>query len=195
MDFSRRWIVSDAAYHEAGHAIMASLAWHHAKPQPHRDTTLAVKYVAVTEEKPNCSSGICFGPMIYHNEVDRDHMARDCMEWQVLMYMAGGIAEVIHFRIGHKTGILKAVLRQNKTGVSKDRAGWNVVLGDLRKLTGSRPSAHRLAERAKQLLLENWAAVETLAEELMDTGRVEGERVEQIFNQHCRNACLHVDMS
>ena len=31
---SRSWMVSDAAYHEAGHAIMASLAWRHAKPLP-----------------------------------------------------------------------------------------------------------------------------------------------------------------
>ena len=102
------------------------------------------------------------------------------------MYMAGGIAEVIHFRISHKTGVLKAVLRHSKIGVSDDKACWNVVLDDLRKLTGRRPSAHELAERAKQLLLENWAAVERLAEELMDAGRIEGERVEQIFNQCCR---------
>ncbi len=54
------------------------------------------------------------------------------------------------------------------------------ALGDLRRLTGYPFEPRDFVGRALDMLTEHWPAVEAVAMALLDQGRVEGERVEEI---------------
>ena len=56
------------------------------------------------------------------------------------------------------------------------------MLGDLRRLTGHRLDAQHFAQRTLALLLDNWCAVEALAQALINHRRIEGARIEAIID-------------
>ena len=99
-------------------------------------------------------------------------------ERQVIIHLAGGIAEAIHCGERRKHEVLRFAKLNCNADVDLRRAA--AVLTDLRKLTGRRYGEQDLAEQALALLLMHWPAVEVLAAALIENRRIEGERVEQI---------------
>jgi hypothetical protein len=126
--------------------------------------------------------GSCISPDIYSTRWPIGCIAepyRDLMEWQVVVELAGGIAEAIHRGERRKQAVLAFAESNCNTDVDLKRAA--AVLADLRRLTGRRYDEQRFAGRALALLLTHWAAVDALAFELIEKRRVEGERVEAII--------------
>ena len=77
---------------------------------------------------------------------------RDPMERQVVIELAGGVAEAIYRSERRKEEVLRFAIRHCCIGTDLKRA--RAVLGDLRRLTGVRFDAQPFAERARALLLD-----------------------------------------
>ena len=105
---------------------------------------------------------------------------RDPMERQVVIELAGGVAEAIYRGERRKEEVLRFAIRHCCIGTDLKRA--RAVLGDLRRLTGVRFDAQPFAERARALLLTHWRAVTALASALVEDRRIEGDRVEAIID-------------
>ena len=170
-----------AAHHEAGHAVATILGWRTAR-QPKPVPRPAVKFVEITEVEGGRWGGLWFSPQIYttqwpaHLRINREF--REAMEWQIICDLAGPVAEAIHR--GRRRGLLHFAF--HNCGSDGDFERSNAVLIDLRELTGRQFTEWPFGTRARKLLLAYWPAVTALAEELMQTKRIDGERVEQIFD-------------
>jgi hypothetical protein len=170
-----------AAYHEAGHTVTSLLAFRTAKlpmPPPER----IIKFVEIfIEAGPAQWGGQCFGPNIYATQWPKgriDWKYRDAMEWQIVIDLAGGIAEAISRGERRKKEVFW--FATFKCACRDDLKNAAAVVADLRKLTGRQYGERRFAHRARDLLLANWQAVEVLADALVDTNRIEGDQVERI---------------
>ena len=138
-------------------------------------------YVEIIEDTPGQWSGNCFGLDIYSTAWSEDRIAehyRDLMERQVVIELAGGVAEAIYRGERREEEVLRFAIRHCCIGTDLKRA--RAVLGDLRRLTGVRFDAQPFAERARALLLTHWRAVTALASALVEDRRIEGDRVEAI---------------
>jgi hypothetical protein len=174
-----------AAHHEAGHAVATMLAFRTAR-LPMRPPERIIKFIEITAEGSNAQrGGLCFGPNIYAIEwpearIDRAY--RDVMEWQIVIDLAGGIAEAISRGERRKKEVFWFAVFNCACGDDLKNAA--AILADLRKLTGHRYGERRFAERARDLLLANWPAVDALASALVGAERIEGDQVEKIVGPH-----------
>jgi hypothetical protein len=91
------------------------------------------------------------------------------MEAQVIVELAGGIAEAIHRGERRKQEVLAFATRQ-------------------RRLTGYRLDAQHFADRTLTMLEAHWPAVEAVATALIEDRRIEGERVERIIDHSIERA-------
>ena len=101
---------------------------------------------------------------------------RDAMERQVCIHLSGGISEAI--LRGVRGG--REALRFAESSMGVDLTKAEEVLRDIFRLTGYRVGPQHYADRTLDTLTEHWPAVEAMAMALLDQGRIEGERVEQI---------------
>ena len=135
-----------------------------------------VRSVEIAECTPGQWVGNCVGTNIYSAEWDIACIAprfRPLMEAQVVIHLAGGVAEAI-FR-GERRAREALAFAVNHCSMDTDLERAAAVLGDLRRLTGYRLDAQHFAERTLALLLTNWCAVEALASALVVSKRIEGE--------------------
>ena len=170
------------AYYEAGHAVAIVAAFRNAGWLPRAPPALPVRCVEITEEASGQWSGCCFGSDIYSMKWPIECIApryRDLMERQVVIELAGGIAEAI-FR-GERRGreVLAFAMRHCDMDGDLQRAAD--VLAELRRLTGYLFEPRDFVDRSLTMMLEHWLAVTALATELVDDRRIEGDRVEQII--------------
>ena len=129
------------------------------------------------------TGGNCFGANIYSVRWPVKSIAepfRDLMESQVVIELAGGIAEACHRGERRRRAIL--AFAESHCAIDADLERAAAVLGDLFRLTGVRYDAQPFAERALALLSANWCAVTALASALVEDRRIEGERVEAIID-------------
>jgi hypothetical protein len=171
--------ISAAAHHEAGHALAIVAAFRDAVWLPRPPPLLPVTYVEIVESPGE--TGGCVGANIYSVRWPIDCIAppfRPLMEAQVIIELAGGGAEAFH-RGAPPHEVLSFATAHCAIDVDLDRAA--AVLGDLRRLTGCRLDAQPFAERTLALLLDNWRAVEALADELIAYRRIEGPHVAAII--------------
>jgi hypothetical protein len=170
-----------AAYHEAGHAVATMLAFRTAR-LPMRPPERIIKYIEITVEGSNAQwDGLCFGPNIYAvqwPEARIDWIYREAMEWQIMIDLAGGIAEAISRGERRKKKVFWFAVFN--CGCRDDLKTAAAVVADLRKLTGRQHGERRFGERVFALLLAYWAAVDALASALVDAERIEGDQIEKI---------------
>jgi hypothetical protein len=100
------------------------------------------------------------------------------MQWQIVIELAGGIAEAIHRGERRRREILAFAETDCIMEIDLQRAA--AVLGDLFRLTGRHYDEQPFAERALAVLLTHWKAVEALALALVKDRRIESTRIEQI---------------
>ena len=157
------------------------LAFRRAKWLPNPMPRSLISYVEMIEDTPGEWSGNCVSQDIYSPTWSLDRIAEilpPLMEAQIVIEMAGGIAEAIHR--GERNQPFWFATRH--CGTSTDRQRATAVLTDYYHLTGQRVEKRVFAERASRLLLANWFAVDALATELIaQHGRLEGDQVERII--------------
>lgn len=171
------------AYHEAGHAIAITMAFRTAKWLPYPPPLPPVKFVEIIDHGSGRLGGNCFGADIYSVRWPVKSIAepfRDLMESQVVIELAGGIAEACHRGERRRRAIL--AFAESHCAIDADLERAAAVLGDLFRLTGVRYDAQPFAERALALLSANWCAVTALASALVEDRRIEGDRVEAIID-------------
>ena len=183
-----RTTLRSAAHHEAGHAVMAVVAFRTAKFLTNPSSPL-IGFVEIgPSTQKNVWAGLVERSSIYpdkwpaYKRITWDH--RDAMEWEITVYLAGGIAEAIYRGERRKKHVLRFAMLNS--GCDEDCASIAAVLADLRKLTGRRHGEQRFAERALALLLKHWPAVEALALALIDQGHIKGDEVEAIIGPHLK---------
>jgi hypothetical protein len=175
------------AYHEAGHAVATLLGFGTVRlPEGQRPPAMPIKAIEVfTPENPHLDrlDGICHSQSTYSSAWPAEHRIaiewREAMEWNIVIFQAGGIAEAIYRGERRKHNILRFAMRH--CGCSLDQMKVEATLADLHTLTGRRHSEHRFVERTRALLLMNWPAIRALAEALTEAKRLEGEQVDAII--------------
>jgi hypothetical protein len=103
------------------------------------------------------------------------------MEAQIVIELAGGVAEAIYRGERRPREILRFAKANCCVGIDLEHA--KPLLGDLFHLTGVHYGEQPFAERALALLLAHWPAVEALASALIEDRRIEGHWVERIIDQ------------
>jgi hypothetical protein len=169
-----------AAYHEAGHAVATLLAFRTAR-LPMSPPKSIIKFVEIYIDGAAQWGGLCFGPNIYATQWPEGRINwkyRDAMEWQIVIDLAGGIAEAISRGERRKKEVF--LFAACNCACDDDLKNAAAVLADLRKLTGRRYGGRRFADRARNLLLASWPAVDVVASALVETNRMEGAQVERI---------------
>jgi hypothetical protein len=174
------------AYHEAGHAVAAVLAFRHCqrpKPPPRQ----AVSYIEIAARKAGRHPvlGCCDNRPIYSTKWQASRRIRpqwqEAMEWEIVINIAGGISEAIHCgESSQKAALWRAMISGS---AFLDFVEIDRVLADLHELTGrriERPAVYRrYAARAMKLLKANWNAVEAIVAVLIRDGRIDGAAIEQ----------------
>lgn len=177
-------LLSAIAYHEAGHAVTTMLAFRFART-PNPSPPLAVKLLSIVEEEEGRWSGCCFGPDIYSTQWPIERIApewREAMEWQIVISLAGGIAEAIHRGERNQRNIFWYAAFN--CGTDKDLEHAEIILADLRKLTGRQYTEQRFAKRALNLLKANWTAVSTMATILANELVIPGDKLEELVGNN-----------
>jgi hypothetical protein len=167
------------AYHEAGHAVAHVMAYREAhlpdlKPAP------SVKYARIIREDVGKASGICYGSRVYRPEYAArlpDWRWGHAMEWEIVINMAGGVAEAIYRGERRQREVMWFALMN--CGTEGDLDDAEVVLADLNRLTRRRYGLQRFTIRALKLLLANWDAVEVIAATLIRDQHVDGAEIER----------------
>ena len=180
----RRAMASEAraatAYHEAGHAVAIVLANRNAHLPPEDGLGIEFAEIVVAPDG-KAWGGTCFGSEVYNPAYVTRLPSwdwRDAMEWQIIMNMAGGIAEAIHRGERRQRHVFQFAMLN--CGVHLDLADADNVLADLRTLTGHRFRLERYARRALKLTLANWTAVEAIAAVLIRDMHIEGSAIEKL---------------
>jgi hypothetical protein len=111
-----------AAFHESGHAVVTVRSFRDAHWLPKPPPLLPVRYVDVRDG----GGGACVGANIYSSTSCIKERYRPLMEWQVMIYLAGGVADGLH---------------RGEAATSKDMdndlpKAWDLLDGGLRRLTG-----------------------------------------------------------
>jgi hypothetical protein len=167
-----------AAHHEAGHAVAIVWSFRNATWLPKPPPRLLARYVEVTEDTPGQWTGCCVGPDIYSARWPIACIAepyRDLMERQVVIHLAGGVAEWLY-----RAEALMTVATRRAMDADLGKA-LDLLDGDLFRVTGRRGALSPFIERTRTLLLAHWPALEALAAELIEHRRIEGERVQRII--------------
>jgi hypothetical protein len=173
--------VSAAAYHEAGHAVAITMAFRDAAWLPRPPPPLPVTYVEVTDTPGQ--TGSCVSLNIYSTRWSIDVISepyRDLMERQIVIHLAGGIAEAVACGERRAGEVLRFARLHSAIDVDLERA--RAVLGDLFRLTGHRYDAEHFAGRTLDMLTTHWRAVEALAAALVVHRRIEGAQVKAIID-------------
>lgn len=103
-------------------------------------------------------------------------------EWEIVSCVAGPFADV--FSQGCKSlHSMHWHSRLNRIGTS-DFETAEAVFEDLRILAGRRAGWVKLLNRSRRLVLDNWAAIDTLASALLDRHRLEQDEVIAIVTNH-----------
>ena len=97
---------------------------------------------------------------------------RDPMERQVVIELAGGVAEAIYRSERRKEEVLRFAIRHCCIGTDLKRA--RAVLGDLRRLTGVRFDAQLFANAHRRLPARRIGAPSRPALALVEDRRIEG---------------------
>ena len=108
-------------------------------------------------ETPPRWSGNCFATDVYSMKWPIDCIAprfRPLMEAQVVIELAGGVAEAVFRGEQRKHAILAFAV--SNCAIDADLTRAAAVLSELRRLTGVRHDAQPFAERALRLTLANW---------------------------------------
>ena len=98
---------------------------------------------------------------------------RPLMEAQIVIDLAGGVAEAIYRGERRPREVLAFADAHCSIGIDLENA--RPVLRDLFMLTGVHYGADDFAERTLALLMAHWPAVEALASALIEDWRVEGQ--------------------
>jgi hypothetical protein len=172
------------AFHEAGHALASVLAF-----RAIGSGRRAIKYVEISEgEMPAGQwSGSCHGPDIYSPAWPVARIApqnRRKMEWQIVIDLAGPIAEAV--ARGERRKKYAGTFALFYFGSSEDFSHAGKVIDDLCALTKRRQALRRFEQRALAVVLAHWPAVSMLAAALIEAGRLDGDQVEQIVTAGVR---------
>jgi ATP-dependent Zn protease len=155
-----------AAYHEAGHAVAAY--------------ALGRRFTRVTLEVGGGSLGRCGYAERRNFDPDLPDMYTGpqigaVVEHQIMGYLAGPIAEgiLVNEKSWRETGGAADVPR------AVDLAMY--LLGDIKR---AEDYMKRMWDETEELIRrpENWAAVQAMAEELLERGQVEDERAREIID-------------
>ena len=168
------------AWHEAGHAVANVIAYR--KAQLPGQVRPSVKYAAIVREEDGKAGGNCYGGLVYHARYAARLPGwnwRDAMEWQIVIDMAGGVAEAIHRGERRQKEVFWFAMLN--CGAGGDLEAAERTLEDLRALTGRR-DGRQYARRALRLLLARWDAVEAIAAALIRDGHIDGEDIEDLVN-------------
>jgi hypothetical protein len=103
------------------------------------------------------------------------------MEAQTCIHLAGGISEAIRRGERRPHGVLR--FAESCCAIDEDLRRADDVLRELRRLTGYRFEARDFVEPTMTLGLQHWGSVTAPAEALVESGRIEGERVEEIIDR------------
>jgi hypothetical protein len=183
------------AFHEASHAVMYVLAHRVVRLPPGIPLTIdhaaILERVTLLDEDKGKTGGYCEAEEVY----SRDHAARypqwdwrEAMEWQIVVYSAGSVAEAIRCGESHPSGVYR--FTRADIGVTSDFVSADAVLQDLNALTRRGATLRRYIVRTFRLLRANWPAVEAIAAVLVHNHRIEGAEIERIFDgasQECRS--------
>ena len=172
-----------AAFHEAGHAVATVLAFRTAKWLPKPMPRLPVRYIEITDATAG-ETGSCISADIYSMKWDISVLVpryRPLMEAQVVIELAGGIAEAIFRGVRSRHEVLAFAESNCEMDADLERAA--PVLRDLWRVTLYPFEPRDFVGRTLEMLLANWPAVEALAEALIEDGRIEGEDVERIIDR------------
>lgn len=189
------------ARHEAGHAVASTLA-----SLDVFGNHFGVQRVHIRPGKTNVASGrngkstycwgLCESVPVYggvgadiakayvkHNLGAVPNRIR-AAEWEIVACMAGPFADMLSQ--GFKS--LDA-MRWNaiymRVGVS-DFEQAEALFEDVRILAGRRAGMVKLMRRTRELVIDNWPAITSLADELMRVRYLEGEDVRKIIVPHLR---------
>lgn len=184
------------AYHEAGHAVAFALAHRRAWLPP--GMPLRIGHAAVFERVPvrwiieyadgtredttGGRGGVCCASHVYCREYVKefpDWYWRDAVEWQLMIYLAGGVAEAIHLGERRQREIFR-FLYANCRGIASDLEDAAPVLRDLRAVSGRRNWLQQPAVWTLRLLRWHWPAVETIAAVLIRDGYIDGAEIKRI---------------
>lgn len=157
-----------AAVHESAHAVATVLMFQQAEWLPGPAPLLPVKYVEIEEHAYGEWGGNCFGSNIYNSNADcyRSQAYRDLMERQVVIELAGGVAESMY---------RDAPIRDCCAEIDRKKAA--TVLADLYFLTNVRHTEEPYVERTRQLVQRHWYIVKRLATALAEEEFIDGNRV------------------
>jgi hypothetical protein len=167
--------ITAAAYHEAGHAVAYAHAFRNARWLPYPRPQYPVVFVCITKTEGGWG-GKCRGSNhLYSPRWDCvTPRFKPLMELQITIELGGGVAESL--QRGEELGI-------GRCGMDSDFDRALALLdGDLFKVTGRRADLLPFIERTRAMLLAHWDSVERLARNLIELGRIEGERVEEIVS-------------
>jgi hypothetical protein len=167
-----------AAFREAGRALASVLAF-----RAIGSGRRAINFVDITEGKTpeHRWRGRCHGQDIYSpawpgTRIAPQHRRR--MEWQIVVDLAGPIAEAVRRGERRKKHIGAFALFDCSSRDNYSHAGK--ILADVCTLTNRRHALQRFEQRTLGLVLAHWRAIETLAIRLIDAGRLDGDQAEQI---------------
>lgn len=171
-------VLAAIAHHEAGHAVANVLAYREAHLPP--SLRPSVKYASILREDDGKASGICFGSSVYRPEYASslpNWRWQDAMEWQIVIDLAGGVAEAIHRGEYRQREMFWFVLLN--CGTEQDLENAEAVCADLQALTGRRYGLQRFVRRALKLLLANRPAVKAIAAALIRDRYIDGSEIER----------------
>jgi hypothetical protein len=152
------------AYHEAGHAVVAVALGR------------AVNRVSIIPDEERDTLGHCANRKMpfFHPDYDYDRKTRALAEREILIYIAGGIAEARvrgrHNHVGARADI----------GMAMDMAAR--MSGDTEEASAYLAWLHA---RAKNLVAVpwHWRAVEKVAAVLLARQRISGQAVRRLFQE------------
>jgi hypothetical protein len=146
-----------ASVHESGHALATVRMFRDAEWLPHPMPELPVKYLEISQCGFREWNGNCLSKNIYSSRADcfSSQAYRDLMERQVIIELAGGVAESIYRDVP-----------LHECNCDTDRKKVAAVLGDLYFLTGVQHTEPPFIERTRALLQDNWYIVQRMAKAL-----------------------------
>src|SRR5258708_13794030 len=120
------------------------LAFRNAAWLPKPPPPQLVSYVEITEDNGTCCATNIYSTGWSDKRISEPY--RDLMEWQIVIELAGGIAEAVHRGERRPHAILAHAASHCSTATDLTRAA--AVLADLSRLTAHRHDAQHSADRA-----------------------------------------------
>ena len=152
--------VVSAAYDESGHALATVTAFRDAAWLPFPPPPLLVQHVEIAQNASGQWNGYCRSKCVYSVQWLENRIGpryRDLMERQIVIHLAGGVAESIQRGERRPHAVLSFATRHCSVEIDLKHAA--AVLSDLRRITGRRFDAQHFVERTVALLTAHWPAV------------------------------------